>query len=83
MTVVDKLAGNLVYTDAPLNAGQAQQLIRILAAATPNPEQPDPSEIDWSKVLTQARGALSETQCAALARLSGQLSTHWDDTNAF
>ena len=78
MTVVDKLAGNLVYTDAPLTAGQAQQLIRILAAATPNPELANPSEIDWPKALTQARGALSETQWAVLARLSGQLSTHWN-----
>lgn len=78
MTVVDKLAGNLVYTDAPLNAGQAQQLIRILAAATPNPELANPSGIDWPNALAQARGALSETQWAALARLSGTLSTHWN-----
>jgi len=83
MTVVDKLAGNLVYTDAPLNAGQAQQLIRILAAATPNPQEPNPSEIDWPKALAQARGFLAATQWAALARLSGQLSTHWNDANAF
>jgi hypothetical protein len=78
MTVVDKLAGNLVYTDDPLNAGQAQQLIRILAAATPNPKEPNPTEIDWPKALAQARGVLSATQRAALARLSGQLSTHWN-----
>jgi RNA polymerase sigma factor (sigma-70 family) len=78
LAVVDKLAGNLIYTDSPLNAGQAQQLIRILADATPDPKTPDPTEIDWLKVLAQTRGFLSATQWAALARLSGTLSTTWN-----
>ena len=75
--VVNKLASNLVYTDAPLNATVAKQLTLILANAAPDPENPSITDINWAKALKEAKTVLTPTQLTALARLSGNLSTKW------
>jgi RNA polymerase sigma factor (sigma-70 family) len=73
MAVVDKLASNLVYTDHPLTARQGEQLVGLL--------RENPGEgifgVDWEKALRSARDVLAQEQIAALARLSGLLSTSW------
>lgn len=75
MLVVNKLASNLVYTDAPLHAAVAKQLTQILANATADPDLPFATDINWEKALTDAKAVLTPTQLTALARLSGNLST--------
>jgi len=79
--IVDPLAGNLLYTDSPLAAPQAEQLLQVLAgvdAQHPSGQNGDPATVDWNRTLAQTRSFLSPTQQQALAQLSGQLSTEWD-----
>jgi hypothetical protein len=75
--VVDRLATQLVFSDQPLRAPQADRLVEILAAATPDPATPDPGAIDWAKVLPQAATVMSQSQVEMLARLSGNVSSNW------
>jgi RNA polymerase sigma factor (sigma-70 family) len=77
MAVVDRLASQLVFSDDPLRATQADRLLDILAASTPDAEMPVPSEIDWDKVLSQAATVLTRPQVEMLARLSGNVSNSW------
>ena len=63
------LAERLYYTDAPLNATQAERLTQILARASKSYGEgaaADPQQIDWSAVLTQVQGMLAPVQHSAL-----------------
>jgi RNA polymerase sigma factor (sigma-70 family) len=77
MYVVDRLASQLVFSDDPLRAPQADRLLEILAAATPDPEMPAPGDIDWDKALPQAAAVLTRPQVEMLARFSGNASNSW------
>lgn len=79
MAVVDKLASNLVYSDHPLTGAQGTQLVQLLNEHHRVEEGRDGTlNFDWEKILPAARQVLAPEQVAALARLSGLLSTHWN-----
>ncbi|ACB74627.1 RNA polymerase sigma factor [Opitutus terrae] len=71
---ISLLAGNLYYTDVPLSAAQAEQLIRIVAANTGQMKVTGivgkPRELNWETILTQAQGVLAPVQLATLQRLA-------------
>jgi hypothetical protein len=74
LLVVDRLAANLTYTDSPLTSSTAEKLTATIRAAAENPDQPQPLNADWDKILKESRGFLTPVQWSALARLSGNLS---------
>ena len=66
--VVDPLAGNLYYTDAPLTLAQADRLTEIIAGNTGGLKQTglvySPAETKWDAVLIQAQSVLTAAQFA-------------------
>lgn len=72
-SVASNLASLLAATDAPLSAGQAQQLVPILtnAAGKANPDQ-----FDWNSVYANAQGLLSAPQLEMLKNV-GTDSQGW------
>ena len=82
---VDALAAALYYTEAPLTAQQADQLVQLVAANTGKGSvtatgDTNYAPIDWDKVTMQARTILSSTQLEGLQvvadnqRLAAKLS---------
>jgi len=68
---VDALAAAIYYTEAPLTAGQADQLAQLVAANTGKSLVtangiPNYAPVDWDKVTMQAGAFLSSTQLEAL-----------------
>jgi RNA polymerase sigma factor (sigma-70 family) len=71
-TAAGSLAGSLYYTDAPLTAAQASQLVEIIAANTPK-ASPATNKVmspmpppDWAAVYTLASQILTPAQLATL-----------------
>jgi RNA polymerase sigma factor (sigma-70 family) len=87
-STVDPLASSLYYADSPLTAGQADQLMQIVAAntggfkvtglATTSPET------NWDAVLTQAQQVLTPPQIATFQALreKAQLQKQLGDLSA-
>jgi len=68
---VDALAAALYYTEAPLTAGQADQMVQLVAAnigkgSVAATGATNYAPIDWDKVTMQARTFLTTTQFEAL-----------------
>ena len=67
--IVREVAGVVALSPSPLTGGQADQLSRILTnsnRAFQSGGNADPAALNWSLVLAQAQGILSEPQFKAL-----------------
>lgn len=58
--VVAHFAGDLAFTDDPLRAEQAEQLVRVIDAVTAAPN--GGKQVDWDRVVAQSRAILSAQQ---------------------
>ncbi len=71
--IVDPLAGSLYYTNAPLTATQADQLVRVIGASTTNYGMSGltstGNETEWSKVFSEAQSFLLPAQIEKLHAL--------------
>jgi len=71
--VADKLATALFYTDAPLTATQADQLVEIMANNARTPQgKVSLTAMNSEAVFAQAQGVLSASQIAALRQVEAQ-----------
>lgn len=70
--VADKLAANTFFTDTPLTAAQADQLIQTCLAnrTKPGALRNDPADVDWDQTLRQAGSFLSPSQLRALQAMT-------------
>ena len=81
--LVDDMARGLFYTDSPLNAQHADQLVEILSSNLRNAQgRLDMSGLNADAILAQARTILSDRQLVPLQALIARLAAERDRKGA-
>ena len=68
----EKIGSVLCFTGAPLTAGQADELMKILASSQVTRSAAKPRRFDWDTITAKAQGILSPPQLTALAGMRAE-----------